>query len=157
MNNTKNSHGRFFGLLKQMPFTTKEELVLEYSNNKTASLSWFRDIMPRDYDRMIQDMQQIVDSMKQPKNKTQQQPSKFTTSAVTKQYRSAILKRLQQHGIDTTNWDRVNSFMENPRIAGKRLYEMSDQEMIDFIPKMESILKKDKQREAAIERLTTMN
>ena len=155
MKSTTNAHARFFSLLKQIPYKTKEELVLEYSSNKTASLSWFCEIMPRDYTRMINDMQQTVDSMK--KQQPQQQPSKFTTSSITKQYRSSILKRLQKHGIDTTDWDRVNNFMEQPRIAGKRLYEMTDQEMIDFIPKMESILKKDKQREQSIERLTLMN
>lgn len=152
MKSTTNAHARFFGLLRQIPYKTKEELVLEYSSEKTASLSWFSEVMPRDYARMIIDMQRTVDSMK-----PQQNPSKFTTNAITKQYRSAILKRLQKHGIDTTNWDAVNSFMENHRIAGKRLYEMTDQEMIDFIPKMESILKKDKKREEEIERMSLMN
>lgn len=154
MNNTKNNHGRFFGLLKQIPYKTKEELVLEYSSNKTASLSWFRDVMPRDYERMIADMQRTVDSMK---NEKKQQPAKKTTSAITKQYRSAILHRLQKHGVDTTQWDKVNKFLEQPRIAGKRLYDMSDQELIELIPKLESILKKDKQHEAEIERMTLMN
>ena len=145
-------HARFFGLLRLMPGQSKEDLVWEYSNMRTDSLSEFCETDPSGYARMVNDLQQIANSMKK-----QEQPSKITTSAVTKQYRSAILKRLQKHGVDTTNWDRVNGFMENPRIAGKRLYEMTDQEMIEFIPKMENILKKDKKRQEETERLTLMN
>lgn len=148
-------HARFFGLLKQLPGQSKEDLVWQYSNMMTDSVSEFFNRDPYGYARMVNDLQQIANSMK--KHEQPQQPAKKTTSAITKQYRSAILKRLQKHGIDTTNWDRVNSFLENPRIAGKRLYEMTDQEMIDFIPKMESILKKDRQHEEKIERMTLMN
>lgn len=148
-------HARFFGLLRLLPGQSKEDLVWQYSNMATDSLSEFCTSNPEGYARMVNDLQQIANNMK--KHEQPQQPSKFTTSAITKQYRSAILKRLQKHGIDTTNWDKVNSFMENHRIAGKRLYEMTDQEMIDFIPKMESILKKDKKREEEIERMSLMN
>lgn len=146
-------HARFFMLLKQLPFLTKEELVWEHSGMLTESLSEYYRINPAGYNRMICDMQQTVDSMKQPQKKT----GKKQTSEITKRLRSGVLHRLQKHGVDTTKWDCVNKFLEQPRIAGKRLYDMSDQELIELIPKLESILKKDKQREAEIERMTLMN
>ncbi len=74
-----------------------------------------------------------------------------------KSKRSAILKRLQKHGIDTTDWRKVNAFLEQPRIAGKRLYEMSIEEMQNFIRKMESILKKDKEQQEKMKQLTLFN
>ena len=150
-----NPHAHFFGLLKKLPHQSKEDLVWQYSNMLTTSLSEFSRERPVAYADMIRDLERIANKMEEPKQP--QQPTKFTTSAITKQYRSAILKRLQKHGIDTTNWDKVNAFMENRRIAGKRLYEMTDQEMIDFIPKMQSILKKDKKHQEETERLTLMN
>lgn len=146
-------HARFFMLLKQLPFLTKEELVWEHSGMLTESLSEYYRMNPAGYNLMIRDMQQTVDNMKQP----QKQTGKQQTSEVTKRLRSGVLHRLQKHGVDTTKWDKVNAFLEQPRIAGKRLYDMSDQELIDLIPKLESILKKDKQHEAVIERMTLMN
>lgn len=59
-----------------------------------------------------------------------------------KRMRSAVLKRLQQIGIDTTDWDRVNAFLCNKRIAGKPLYALDYEELQGLIPKLESIKKK---------------
>lgn len=150
-----NIHARFFGLLKQLPHQSKQDLVWQYSNMLTDSLSEFNQRDPQGYTRMVNDLQRIANSMDEPK-----QPKKTgikTTSAITKKLRSGILTRLQKHGVDTTSWFKVNCFMENKRIAGKRLYEMTDQEMIEFIPKMESILKKDKLKQEETDRLCQMN
>jgi len=77
--------------------------------------------------------------------------------AETKKLRSSILKKLQLHGVDTTDWTCVNLFLENPRIAGKRLYNMSNQEMRDLIKKLGSILGKDAEKRQKIERITQQN
>lgn len=60
-----------------------------------------------------------------------------------KKYRSAVLKRLQQIGVDTTDWGAVNAYCLSPRIAGKKFRELETPELILLIPKLESILKKD--------------
>lgn len=62
-----------------------------------------------------------------------------------KRQRSAVLKRMQQIGVDTTDWNRVNAFLRQPRIAGKPLYELDGQELDELIPKLESIKKKMKE------------
>lgn len=59
-----------------------------------------------------------------------------------KKQRSAVLKRLQQIGVDTTRWDTVNAFLRNPRISGKPLYELDSEELSALIPKLESIKRK---------------
>lgn len=59
-----------------------------------------------------------------------------------KKQRSAVLKRLQQIGIDTTHWAAVNSYLSSPRIAGKPLYELDSDELAALIPKLESIKRK---------------
>lgn len=145
----QNPHARFYALLNRLPQTSKTELVWQYSNMSTDSLYEFFKADRDGYDRMIADMQQLVSSVtRQSAPANMQQLRKL---------RSAILHRLQKHGIDTTDWSKVNRFLENPRIAGKRLYDFTEAEMRILIPKLESILRKDKQQQADIARLTQLN
>lgn len=143
------THARFFDLLAKIPFADKKELVWQYSNMLTNSLSEFRSKDPAGYSRMIEDLQKLVNNMN---NKPQPDGEKRI-----KELRSAILHRLQKHGVDTTNWAKVNAFMEQPRIAGKRLYDMTEAEMQALIPKLEAILTKDKAKQAETKRLTQLN
>lgn len=62
-----------------------------------------------------------------------------------KRQRSAVLKRMQQIGVDTTDWSLVNAFLRHPRVAGKPLYELDGQELDELIPKLEAIKKKMKE------------
>ena len=59
-----------------------------------------------------------------------------------KRMRSAVLKRLQQIGIDTTDWDSVNAYLSSKKIAGKPLYNLEYEELQALIPKLESIKRK---------------
>ncbi len=148
MKTLTNVHARFYGLIKLFPHMSKEDVIWQYSGMMTTSLSTFYEKKPTAYFAMISELQKIANSMKTPEQ---------LTSDGIKKLRSAILHRLQKHGVDTTDWTKVNSFLENPRIAGKRLYNMSEADMRAFIPKMESILTKDKIHQADIERQATMN
>ncbi len=149
---TLSAHARFYGLLRRLPQTSKEEMVWQYSNMLTDSLSEFYERDRAGYNRMIADMQRLVNRIdKKP------EPKGTANEQAIKKLRSAILHRLQKHGVDTTNWNDVNRFMENPRIAGKRLYDMQEEEMRVIIRKLESILRKDKQKQAEIARMTKLN
>lgn len=130
-----NPHARFYGLIGKMKGADKDQLVWRYSNMLTTSLSEFLEKRPADYQRMIYDMQKIVNTASK---------SAYQEEREIKKKRSAILLRLQKYGIDTTDWNIVNRFMSNPRIAGKTLGEMTADEMDMLIPKLESILNKDK-------------
>jgi hypothetical protein len=116
-----------------MPGATKETLVWQYSDMLTNSLREFYLKKPEEYKRMIADMQLQVNKASK---YSQVDPEK-------KRLRSSILLRLQKHGVDTTRWKNVNTFLLQPRIAGKMLFEMSIEEMKALIPKLESILAKD--------------
>jgi len=148
MKTLANVHARFYGLIKLFPHLTKEDVVWQYSGMMTTSLSTFYEKKPTAYFAMISELQTIANSMKTPEQ---------LASDGIKKLRSAILHRLQKHGVNTTDWSKVNSFLENPRIAGKRLYNMSEADMRAFIPKMESILAKDKIHNAEIKRQATQN
>jgi len=150
---TLNPHSRFFGLINRLPHADAQDLVWQYSKMLTESLSEFYAKRPDLYNIMIQDLQKMVNKMDKP-GETPKIPD---TNRDIKKLRSAVLHRLQKHGIDTTNWEKVNSFLEQPRIAGKRLYQMNLEEIENLIKKLESILKKDKTREKEINRLSKMN
>lgn len=140
----KGVHDRFFYLLAQMPGASKEDMVWQYSGMLTTSLREFYSKRPEDYNRMIADLQVKVHN----------KPASLQT---VKRLRSGILHRLQQHGVDTTRWQNINAFLQQPRIAGKMLFEMSVDEMKALIPKLESILKKDAETRAAETKLTECN
>lgn len=146
-----NVHGRFYGLLNSMPGANKEELIWQYSNMLTTSLSEFYDKNPNGYKQMISAMQRMVSES------NQETKTAYIIDRELKNRRSAILHRLQKMGIDTTNWDVVNKFMRNPRIAGKTLGEMDTDEMDLLIPKLEAIAIKKKAEAARLAYLAQNN
>ncbi len=135
-----NRFAYFYELLDQLPHACKEEIVFSFSDGKTTSLREFYATDPKGFKRMIYRMQTLVEKKNDP---------------ATKRLRSGILVRLQKYGVDTTDWQCVNRFLEQKKIAGKRLYEMTNDEMKELIPKLESMLKKqaeklDKMKETAL-------
>ena len=56
--------------------------------------------------------------------------------------RSVCLKLMQQLGIDTTDWNRVNEFCNNPRIAGKPFVQVSTAELEQLAIKLRAIQRK---------------
>lgn len=134
----KSIHSRFYALLAKMPGATKEVVVKQYI--ESGSLTELYMNRPKDYERMLCDMQNLTNDRTP---YVAQQDNVIPASQEVKKLRSAILHRLQKFGIDTTDWGRVNGFLELPRIAGKRLYMMNEEEMRAFIRKMESILVKE--------------
>ena len=56
--------------------------------------------------------------------------------------RSVCLKLMQQLGIDTTDWDRVNAFCEDARIAGKAFRYISIDELEALAVKLRVIKRK---------------
>lgn len=141
-----NPHEQFFMLLQKLPGAEKEQLVWLYSGMLTTSLKEFLKEKPEDYKRMIADLQMKINN-----------PARSSQDPEIKRLRSSILHRLQKHGVDTTNWTNVNLFLQQTRIAGKRLYEMNAKEMQDLIKKLESILAKDESVRAKEIKLSESN
>lgn len=136
--------GKFYALLKQMPGVdmeqVKESLVWQFSGLRTYSL---REMTGKEYMEMLRHIENVI--------------ARKPNERVIKKLRSGILHRLQKHGVDTTSWDAVNSFLLNPRVAGKLLFEMSVEEMQALTGKLEAILEKDRKKQQDINRLMALN
>ena len=131
----RTNYAAFFALLKSMPGASKEDLVLQWTNGRTASL---KEMSEREYSLMIRQLRQQVENLEEKKKA-----------------RSAVLKQFQLYGIDTTDWDAVDRFCCNARIAGKPFRYLTIPELKSLRVKMLSIrnkaeLKGYEQRRAAL-------
>lgn len=130
------NYAAFYSLLGRMPTSDREELkqsiVLQYTDGRTSSL---REMTPREYSAALAGMQKLV---------LPTQREKFIQ--IRKQKRSAVLHQMQLLGVDTANWDKVNSFCRDSRIAGKEFREMDCEELDALLVKVRTIRrKKEKQ------------
>ena len=131
----RTNYATFYALLKSMPGASKEDLVLQWTNGRTASL---KEMSEREYTLMIRQLRQPVENLEEKKKA-----------------RSAVLKQFQLYGIDTTDWDAVDRFCCNARIAGKPFRYLTIPELKSLRVKMLSIrnkaeLKDYEQRRAAL-------
>ena len=118
----RTNYAAFYALLKSMPGASKEDLVLQWTNGRTASL---KEMSEREYTLMIRQLRQQVDNLEEKKKA-----------------RSAVLKQFQLYGIDTTDWDAVDRFCCNARIAGKPFRYLTIPELKSLRVKMLSIRNK---------------
>ena len=118
----RTNYAAFYALLKSMPGASKEDLVLQWTNGRTASL---KEMSEREYSLMIRQLRQQVENLEEKKKA-----------------RSAVLKQFQLYGIDTTDWDAVDRFCCTPRIAGKPFRYLTIPELKALRVKMLSIRNK---------------
>ncbi len=109
---------------------TKQSLVYQFTGGRTTSL---REMSTKEYDAMC-------DSIDPKMERT------IRETAEIKAHRSAVLKRLQKLGVDTTDWNAVDRFCLDNRIAGKKFYNLTIEELDAMIPKLIAIAKKPKGR-----------
>lgn len=123
--------GEFYVLLKKLPGATdglKEDLVWQFTGGRTRSL---REMTISEYKRMCASMRESDEGL---------DPDMFRVEI--KRRRSAVLKRIQRLGVDTSNWAHVDNFCLSKKIAGKRFAAISINELVDLVPKLESMLRK---------------
>ncbi|MDL2243727.1 hypothetical protein LJB84_02670 [Bacteroidales bacterium OttesenSCG-928-J19] len=133
---------RFYALLNKAQADDKEEvkemLVGSFTSGRTTSL---REMTPQEYNAMC-------DSMDDKKAR----PASAINAELKKQ-RSAVLHRLQKLGVDTTDWSAVDEFCLNSRIAGKKFYNLTAEELGIMVPKLEAIARKPAKPKPAPEKL----
>lgn len=119
MANEIDNYARFYGLLNRLPGADKDTLVYQFSYGRTTHL---RLLTKGEYKLMCNEMERVAGISERKKALVQERKRK----------RSLALHLMQQWGVDTANWDRVNAFCENPRIAGKdfRALDMADLEKL---------------------------
>ena len=133
---------RFYVLLKRMPGNQddlKEQLVLTYTGNRTSSL---KEMNQSEYDAMCASMQQTLDG----------NVGAAEFKARIKGYRSKVLHWLQVIGIDTTDWDRVDAYCLDARIAGKVFRKLTIPELEALVPKLKAIARKAKEKPTPVKK-----
>lgn len=123
------NYARFYSLLKKLTGADKETLVEQYTNGRTTSL---RETTRQEYDRMCRDMERETGYDEFVEGIRRQLRRK----------RSEVLKLMQQIGIDTTSWNRVNAFCKDARIAGKAFRHISIDELEVLAVKLRAIKRK---------------
>lgn len=129
------NYARFYGLLKLMPGMDKEELkqqlVMYWTMGRTDSL---REMTQHEYHKMCDELNYTL--------KKQVQDDKNTFDALRRQKRSTCLRLMQKIGVDTTDWNAVNSYCRSPKIAGTLFKNLSLDDLDDLSMKLRMILKK---------------
>ena len=135
---TVKNFARFFSLFRTMDNPDdelKQELVGTFTGGRTTSL---REMKPAEYNRMCDSLQAALCGQ-----------SEADFRAEMKRLRSAVLKRMQKMGVDTTDFAKVDRFCLDARIAGKVFRHLSKEELMKLIQKLEAIARKDAQKPAA--------
>lgn len=126
------NYGAFYSLLNRLPTSDrdalKESVVLQYTDNRTSSL---REMTLQEYNAAVAGMQKLVPPT------YQEQLIK-----IRRQKRSTVLHQMQLLGITTSNWDNVNSFCMDSRIAGKEFRDLDCEELDALQVKLRAIRRK---------------
>lgn len=120
---------RFYALLKKMPGADKQLLVHQYTHGRTDSL---RELTAAEYRALCDDMERA----------TGYDEVRRVLRDELKHRRSIVLKLMQQLDIDTTDWERVDAFCLEPRIAGKLFCKLSIEELEKLATKLRIIQRK---------------
>lgn len=133
------SYARFYALLKRMSGereTIKQTLVSRFTQGRTTSL---REVNAEEYEAMCKAMEAEV---AHPGMSTDEYQDRL------KRARSAALRRMQRYGVDTADWDAIDAFTSDARIAGKRFAQLSIDELKGLTAKIEAIIRKGKKQAA---------
>lgn len=96
------SYARFYAIARRLEGyheEMKEHLVWQYTDHRTTSL---HEMTEREYNAMCEALER--------KSSLQEELRKA---------RSKVLHQMQLIGVDTANWEAVNAYCQDSRIAGK--------------------------------------
>jgi phage terminase small subunit len=132
------NYAAFYGLLNRLPSSDKEALkesiVLQYTDNRTCSL---REMTLKEYNAACAGMQKLV-------------PPTFQEQLlkVRKKKRSEVLHQMQLLGINTADWNSVNAFCKDSRIAGKEFRDLDCEELDSLQVRIRTIRRKKEKQNA---------
>lgn len=135
-NNTR-SYRPFYALLAKLQTSDREELkediVYSVSNGRTKSLSALSD-------------KELAEAIRFLSNAAGKSVKKPAATDKQRELRSVIITLLEKLGVYVINkdWSAVNTFLMQPRIAGKMLYEMDEAELAALGRKLRAIIDKDR-------------
>lgn len=123
---------RFYAAFNRLPSTgdreeLKRNIVLQYTWNRTDNL---REMTLSEYEDCCRALERLTG---QPYDLIRQE---------LRRRRSVCLKLMQQMGVDTTDWERVNELCRHPRLTGKNFRELDTEELEALAVKLRIIKKK---------------
>lgn len=127
------NYNRFYAIFNRLPYRGdreefKKSVVLQYTWNRTEHL---HEMTEREYN----DCCAALEKMLAP-------DARDVFIRERKKWRSSALHQLQLYGVDTTDWNKVNEFCKQPRIAGKEFRDLDCVELEALTKKMRAIIRK---------------
>ena len=121
------NYRRFYAIFKQLssPFgrdELKETLVSSFTDGRTSHL---HEMTQKEYNAMCASLEERTGWKEQ-----------------LRKARSLCLKLMQKLGIDTTDWQRINDFCRNPKIAGKEFAQLGVDDLGALQVKLRAIMSK---------------
>lgn len=135
------NYSRFYAIFNRLPYKGdreefKKSVVLQYTWNRTEHL---HEMTEREYNDCCAGMEKML-----PGGETAAHSGWLNSKLYfeRKKRRSSVLHQLQLYGVDTTDWNRVNEFCKQPRIAGKEFRDLDCEELEALTKKMRVIIRK---------------
>lgn len=127
------SYGRFYAIFNRLPYKGdrdefKKSVVLQYTQNRTDHL---HNMTEREYNDCCAGLEKMLAP-----------DARDVFIRERKKWRSSALHQLQLYGVDTTDWNKVNEFCKQPRIAGKEFKDLDCEELEALTKKMRVIIRK---------------
>lgn len=123
------NYARFYTLLKKLPGADKETLVSSFTNGRTLHL---HEMSAKEYGAMCRQLEDVAGYDER----------RRSLREGLRKARSGALHQMQLYGIDTTDWNRVNAFCQDKRIAGKQFRELDTEELNALNTKLRMIIRK---------------
>lgn len=125
---------RFYALFNKVPYygdreEFKRAIVRQYTWNRTESL---REMTRDEYNACCDALERLTGQDEWRKKLREELRSR----------RSTCLKLMQQLGVDTADWARVNDFCRDPRIAGKPFAQIDTEGLEQLAVKLRTIERK---------------
>ena len=127
------NYSRFYAIFNRLPYhgdreEFKKSVVLQYTWNRTEHL---HEMTEREYNDCCAGLEKMLAP-----------DARDVFIKERKKWRSSALHQLQLYGIDTTDWNKVNEFCKQPRIAGKEFRDLDCEELEALTKKMRAIIRK---------------
>ena len=136
---TITNFARFYAIFNRLPYSGdreefKKSVVLQYTWKRTEHL---HEMTEREYNDCYTALEKIAPQ--KPSGRMSERQRFFIER---KKWRSSALHQLQLYGVDTTDWNRVNAFCMDSRIAGKAFRDLDCDELETLTKKMRAIIRK---------------
>lgn len=128
------NYSRFYAIFNRLPHKgdreeLKSDLVRQATGGRTGSL---REVTRREYEDLCSSLERTV-------------PGAAVQSAILaelKRQRSIALHQMQKMGVDTTDWNRINSLCLDQRVAGKLFAHLTAEELAAMTKRLRVIERK---------------